>query len=1029
MRSRGARALPFGLLGLALIGCGAFGGGDGSGAASSAATDRPADCPATEPAPRPLPGVEPEHRTAGYWLSRAAEAYGDPDAVLMDAPAVARHNRALRLAERDGRPLGRADLLAPPDAEAVNASVHERLTYLQEKLATGTYVGPDGEPLPKKAFAAFEPPDEVPLSPSLHRAQTDLALRCGPLEGGFYKPTPDLAFNRNACSTIRKGEPVQVLADWPGEMQLVRSSYALGWVLDDVPLSPRLKGDEAEAAVRPAARPLTRRAVLETAFELLDTSYGWGGHGGGRDCSRYLLDVFERLGVELPRHSGRQARAGTFAVEVSDIESEEEKLRVIEAAARKGVVLLHFPGHIMLYLGRTEDGRPMALHSFSEYLEPCERTEGPDGRPLETLKRVDRVAVSDLELGRGSSRTAFIERITRVVVLGGAPGLELGGVADLRPPAPVEVPEAKACDDSLDSAIFRSPRWPHEGAPLRVIVTSSEDPAPAELVLVDPNGKALRPKAHRLGGPPFTYWAEIEAPPRGRWTAVLGDGDRVVACERFFVHAGPRSEEERAERESPAPAWEPRWRWEEDTENLFSAFVEQLFTEPVDEEVTWSSLQDLLSDPARNLLHDHHGLGEDEALHLEPDCADLPYFLRGYFAWKIGLPFAFRPCSRGRAGQPPMCGDMKTVLDPVDAEDPVRAFDELARRVANTVHSASVRGAPDDDATDLYPVPLTRRALRPGTVFADPYGHLLVVAAWRPQGLGDDYGVLVGADAQPDGTVGRRRFWRGSFLFTPDTTDAGAGFKRWRPLHVEEDEEGERRITALDNAALKRSKEHVPYSREQYRGESADAFYDRMAELINRRPLDPEAVLVSRVDALEESVLRRVDSVDNGEAFMAERNHRPIDMPQGYAIFETRGAWEDFSTPSRDMRLLISIDAVTGFPDAVARAPERFGLEEGDAAETTADALQERLREELEARAFEYTRSDGSTWKLTLADVVDRQQALEVAYNPNDCVEVRWAAPEGSDEHAPCDRRAPQAQRARMAEYRPWFADRRRPPR
>ena len=42
--------------------------------------------------------------------------------------------------------------------------------------------------------------------------------------------------------------------------------------------------------------------------------------------------------------------------------------------------------------------------------------------------------------------------------------------------------------------------------------------------------------------------------------------------------------------------------------------------------------------------------------------------------------------------------------------------------------------------------------------------------------------IRVGADAQPDGTIGRRRFWRGSFLFTPDTTDVGAGFKRFRPL-------------------------------------------------------------------------------------------------------------------------------------------------------------------------------------------------------------------------------------------------------
>jgi hypothetical protein len=42
-------------------------------------------------------------------------------------------------------------------------------------------------------------------------------------------------------------------------------------------------------------------------------------------------------------------------------------------------------------------------------------------------------------------------------------------------------------------------------------------------------------------------------------------------------------------------------------------------------------------------------------------------------------------------------------------------------------------------------------------------------------------------------------------------------------------------------------------------------------------------------------------------------------MPDGAAIFETSSAWEDFSTPSRDLRFLIAIDVVLGFPDRVVR--------------------------------------------------------------------------------------------------------------
>ena len=40
---------------------------------------------------------------------------------------------------------------------------------------------------------------------------------------------------------------------------------------------------------------------------------------------------------------------------------------------------------------------------------------------------------------------------------------------------------------------------------------------------------------------------------------------------------------------------------------------------------------------------------------VRPDCADLPYFLRAYFAFKMGLPFGYSKCSRGGGGKPPRC--------------------------------------------------------------------------------------------------------------------------------------------------------------------------------------------------------------------------------------------------------------------------------------------------------------------------------------------------------------------------------------
>ncbi|MBI5501685.1 MAG: C40 family peptidase [Deltaproteobacteria bacterium] len=1065
---------------------------DGGNAAGEAGT-----CPELLPAPIPLPDVREEQRTLAYWLERAA-AYGPPDDVLLSAAGIADHDRALAL-PYDGWPLGWSDLGAPEDPRALQSEIASRLRAVREDMASGRYVDRNGTRFPEDALAALDPPAR-PLAPrdEWRVALAPLPLHCAPRRDGLYTEPVDPSFDRNICGSARPQELVRIVAAWDGGLRVARTASAFGWIPDDAPLSPPAPDDRREllahgpraritgatrlvsadgagievpegtiaplvegstdrvwfatpdglhesepvaAGLRPTRRDLTRAAVLQEAFSRLDEPYGWGGRDGGLDCSGFVQEVFAAFDLGLPRHSGRQARAGTFSIDVSSLADPAEKRRLLEAAARRGVVLLHIEGHIMLYLGLTDDGTPMAIHSFSEYLEPCP-DGATDGAAAETRRRADRVDVSDLDLGAGSSKGSFLERIERFTVFGRAPGTDLAGAAELRAAAPVDLPAGDACDDSTDVRVFRSPRVPNAVDPLRVIVTTARDVGPVELALLDPDGNRRTVDVHRLGGPPYTWWARVDSPAAGEWTAVLGDGSRVEACRRFDVARHPR----RAElHPADAPPWRPVWRWEHDTDNLYAAFVEQLFHEPAGEDVTWPDLQTLLRDPERNLLHDHLGLGEDEKLQLAPDCAGLAYVLRAYFSWKLKLPFAFRRCTRGSAGAPPSCGEIPqsnlhadrppepesddsvaaapTLAPAAAPRDELEVFDEFIRRVENTIHSGTARTAPDGDATDLYPVDLTRESLPPGTVYADPYGHTLIIVSWIPQGA-DSPGMLLAADAQPDGTVGRRRFWRGTFLFTPETTDSGAGFKAWRPARFDH---AAGAIVVPTNAELAETGEFPRWSNRQYAG-SADDFYDAVEALINPRPLDPHEALVVLVDALEEAAVRRVVSVANGETYAAAHPGATIPMPEGHDIFETSGPWEDFATPSRDMRLLIALDTVRSFPDAVTRRPELYGLDVADVP-STVDALRTALAAEVAARQFAYTRSDASTWTLTLADLLSRAAGFEVAYNPNDCVEVRWAAPEGSDERSTCLRRAPPAQLALMAEYRAWFHDRRRPPR
>lgn len=993
---------------------------------------RPAWCPETRKAEPLLANVSPEHETLEYWLSRH-EAYGPLDEPLMDPEAVRRHVLALR-EPQGGEPIGQADLLAPVDRNALRVQVDERLAYMRNRIEAGDLVDSKGDPVESSDAAAFEAPAFIEVEGEWRVVDELKALRCGPYAEGLYTAPIDPDFDRNRCTTMRKGELVQLLARWPNGMHLARTAYALGWIRSDAHSSP-LTRDEVEAKLdRRELRPFTRRELLTEAFSTLGEPYGWGGKDGGYDCSRFLLEVFAPFGIDLPRHSSRQALAGTFGVDVSSVEDLNEKQLLLEAAARRGIVLLHFPGHIMLYLGTTDDGTPMAIHAFSEFLTPCE------GLELETINRVDRVAVSDLTLGAGSSRRDFLSRITRITVLGDTPGPALVANAELRPSAPVALPEGR-CADTRQTAIFPSPHRPDSTRPLRVIVTSERDPGLASLVLFAPDGTRFTPEQHLLDGPPHSRWVEVHEPEAGSWTVAFADGDQLRACERIGVGEIPVPQ---PKRKTPGPAWPANGKWGPDTENLFAAFIEQLFREPSGGDATWSRLQELIGERERNLLYDHRSVGEDATLNLEPDCADLPYFLRAYFAWKLGLPFVYRRCTRGRKDTPPRCEPtVLSNLDSVPGGDDVGAFQRLVRRTAGTVHSSSPRTVPHDDQTDLYPLRLSRQAIRPGTVFADPYGHVLVVARWKPQGV-TDYGVLIGADAQPDGTVGRRRFWRGSFLFTPKTELVGAGFKGWRPVrydpsrvprrteepeHVPADEvepiATPQPWRIATNDELRKSGGFRAWSDAQYRG-SVDDFYAAMEGMINPRALDPVRMQTSLVDALEESVQRRLSSVQNGEDFMKSQRYAPIEMPRGAALFLTTGPWEDYSTPSRDMRLLISIDAVVSFPDTVTTHPERFGIREPDR-DGAVQQVRAALQVELDKRSFEYRRSDGSPWKLTLADLVARMKAMEMAYNPNDCAEIRWGAPEGSEERETCKRRASQEQQSRMKKYRKWFAERKRP--
>jgi hypothetical protein len=579
-----------------------------------------------------------------------------------------------------------------------------------------------------------------------------------------------------------------------------------------------------------------------------------------------------------------------------------------------------------------------------------------------------------------------------------------------------------SCKDAAEIAVLPAPMTPWTGAPLRVLFVA-EKPLKGEFSLIAPDGHVAAHSRNRHGGPPYFWYAEVASPSAGTWRATLARDSAPAGCSTITRDIAVRADRPPRPGATAGSVWPLRNTWNRATENLYSAWIEKLFDAPLDVELSWPALHVGLRDRSRNFLFDYLGLGEDQMkMVLRPDCADLPYFLRAYFSFKLGLPFGFSRCSRGGGGKAPYCVGWTSIQNGAPTGSLTAAFGQYVRTLADGVHSGNGRTALADSNTDYYPVPLTRDALRPGVTYADPYGHLMVLVRRVPQSA-DGAGIFLAVDGQPDGTVARKRFWRGNFLFAKDPALGGPGFKHFRPIVLGKDGV----LHRLSNNEIARNPQYGDFSVEQAKLGVED-FYDRMDDVMSPQPLDPLSAMKDAIDSLEEQVKVRVTSVENGRKYQTG-GHGEVSMPDGATIFETVGPWEDFSTPARDLRLLIAIDVVRGFPDRVARRPERYAMPEDKTPVQVKAELQSVLASKLAARKFSYVRSDGSSWTLTLKDVFTRATDLEMAYNPNDCVELRWGAPARSAEASTCKRYAPSAQRAKMTKYRAWFHERRRPPR
>ena len=163
----------------------------------------------------------------------------------------------------------------------------------------------------------------------------------------------------------------------------------------------------ADEDVRRGFLPYTQENGARQAFKMLNHPYGWGDRLGGRDCSRFIMDLFRTFGILMPRNSNEQAAIG-IDLDLTEGKTGEEKGKYMDQAIPLAT-LLRLPGHIMLYLGKNQ-GRHYVIHSLWGIQEA--------GKSGPTLKKIGKVVVSDLSLGRKGPDGSLMDRITDIRLIG-----------------------------------------------------------------------------------------------------------------------------------------------------------------------------------------------------------------------------------------------------------------------------------------------------------------------------------------------------------------------------------------------------------------------------------------------------------------------------------------------------------------------------------------------------------------------------------------------------------------------------------
>lgn len=404
------------------------------------------------------------------------------------------------------------------------------------------------------------------------------------------------------------------------------------------------------------------------------------------------------------------------------------------------------------------------------------------------------------------------------------------------------------------------------------------------------------------------------------------------------------------------------------------------------------------------------------------DCADWPYFLRSYYAWKNGLPFMF---SAGMQAVPLSPEQQKLVdegkekaqtdirystngnrpLKQIRVPNPKGGtnFFEVQDVVQNSIATSSLRVDPRANFGDTYTPAVRRGAIRPGTIVYDPSGHTGVV-----YDITEDGQVMV-FDAYSDKkSVSVRRPYSSDY-YKRSKISHGGWFQNFRPLVIDGAQFDRRTgfyvggtLRALTNAEI------ADYSTEMFGNtttndgksaylvetETGMKVTTSFQEFLRRRmyrgeyKLDVIGEFKNKMTAICEDFTARAQGVQEATTKGVAAQPHADTLPN--TIYGGQGAWEVYSTPGGDVRRR---STVTTALNAAKELKHMIDTRNKDYVYNGTNLKADLIaiaRKTLRTCTMTYTNTAGEPVTLTLEEMLRRTPLM--SFSPWHCIELRWGA-------------------------------------